>query len=418
MDAIATEAISVDTNAVDTVLMDTVLMDTVPMDTPRMRTTPTDTVPTDTGPAPLRIEDYQAPARRRLDHQVWDFVEGGAGAERTVAANRRAFARVTLRPRVLVDVSACDTGAELLGARLATPVGIAPTAYHRLVHPDGEVATARGAGAAGALYVVSVFASRTLEEIAAEATGPLWLQLYWLRRREVLAGLVDRAAGAGYRAIVLTVDAPQLGRRHRDARNGFAIPSGIRAVNLDPALMASAHRSDAGRSALAVHTAEAVDPSVTWADLAWLRGRSELPLVLKGILTAEDAALAVEHGVDAIVVSNHGGRQLDGAAASLEALTEVVDAVGTAPCPVLFDGGVRSGADAFAALALGARAVLLGRPVLWGLAADGATGVAGVLGLATAELAHTMALTGRPALAAVDRSAVAFARGTGTRGTV
>ncbi|MFD7986586.1 alpha-hydroxy acid oxidase [Kitasatospora indigofera] len=380
------------------------------MTTVPVTTAPATAVPTAT-PGPLRIEDYQDLARRRLDDQVWDFVEGGAGTERTVDANRRAFARVTLRPRVLVDVSACDTGTELLGAPLATPVGVAPTAYHRLLHPDGEVATALGAGAAGALYVVSVFASRTLEEIAAEAAGPLWLQLYWLRRREVLAGLVERAAAAGYRALVLTVDAPRLGRRHRDARNGFAVPAGISAVNLDPALMASAHRSDAGRSALAVHTAEAVDPSVTWADLAWLRARSELPVVLKGILTAEDAVLAVQHGADAIVVSNHGGRQLDGAPASLDALAEVVDAVGAAGCPVLFDGGVRSGADAFAALALGARAVLLGRPVLWGLAADGAAGVAGVLGLATEELAHTMALAGRPALPAVDRSAVVLAPG-------
>ncbi|WP_329493053.1 alpha-hydroxy acid oxidase [Kitasatospora herbaricolor] len=389
-----------------------------PVDAPGPDVRAPDTVPLGPPPADpppaLRIEDYRHRARRRLDARVWDFVQGGAGSERTLRANRRAFARVTLRPRVLVDVAACDTGTELLGARLATPVGVAPTAYHRLLHPDGEVATALGAGAAGALYVVSVFASRTLEEIAAEATGPLWLQLYWLRRREILAGLVERAAAAGYRALVLTLDAPQLGRRHRDARNGFAIPSGISAVNLDAALMASAHRSDAGRSALAVHTAEAVDPSVTWADLAWLRGRSELPLVLKGVLTAEDAVLAVEHGADAIVVSNHGGRQLDGAPASLDALAEVVDAVGAAGCPVLFDGGVRSGTDAFAALALGARAVLLGRPVLWGLAADGAAGVAGVLGLATEELAHTMALTGRPALPAVDRSAVARGAAAGT----
>ncbi|MHA6765391.1 alpha-hydroxy acid oxidase [Streptacidiphilus sp. PAMC 29251] len=356
---------------------------------------------------PVCIEDYQRLARLRLDGSVWDFIEGGAETERTLAANRRAFERVTLRPRVLVDVSHVDTSTELLGARLATPVGVAPTAYHRLVHPEGEVATARGAGKAGALYVVSIFASRTLEEIAAEATGPLWFQLYWLRRREVLAGLVDRAAGAGCRAILLTVDAPRLGRRHRDARNGFAIGAGISAVNLDPALMASAHRTDAGVSALAVHTAEAVDPSVTWADLAWLRARSELPLVLKGILTAQDAVLAVEHGADAIVVSNHGGRQLDGATASLDALAEVVDAIGAA-VPVLFDGGVRGGTDVFAALALGARTVLLGRPVLWGLAADGAAGVAGVLDLATEELAHTMALTGRPSLKALDSTAVAL----------
>ncbi|WP_329172130.1 alpha-hydroxy acid oxidase [Streptomyces sp. NBC_01477] len=354
---------------------------------------------------PASVEDYRHAARLRLgDDRVWDFIEGGAETERTVAANRRAFGRVTLRPRVLVDVSHCRTGTEVLGSRLGTPLGVAPTAYHRLAHPEGEVATARGAGAAGALYVVSIYASRTLEDIAAAATGPLWIQVYWLRRREVLAGLVARAAAAGCRAVVLTVDAPRLGRRHRDARNGFALGPGIRAANLDPAETASAHRSGAGRSALAAHAAEAVDPSVTWSDLAWLRARSDLPLVLKGILTAEDAALAVRHGADAVIVSNHGGRQLDGAAASLDALAEVADAVGDA-CPVLFDGGVRGGTDAFAALALGARAVLLGRPVLWGLAADGAAGVAAVLDLATEELAHTMALTGRPDLASIDRSA-------------
>ncbi|WP_327287793.1 alpha-hydroxy acid oxidase [Streptomyces sp. NBC_01198] len=354
------------------------------------------------------LGDYEQVARRRLDAVVWDFVEGGAESERTVAANRRAFERVVLRPRVLVDVTRCETGTELLGARLATPVGVAPTAYHRLAHPDGEVATARGAGTAGALFVVSIYASRTLEDIAAAAAGPLWFQLYWLRSREVLAGLVRRAADAGCRAIVLTVDAPRLGRRHRDARNGFALGPGIRAANLDAAVTAAAHRPAAGSSALAVHAAEAVDPSVTWSDLAWLRSRCDLPLVLKGILTAEDALLAVRHGADAVIVSNHGGRQLDGATASLGALAEVVDAVGGA-CPVLLDGGVRGGTDTFAALALGARAVLLGRPVLWGLAAGGADGVAGVLGLATDELAHTMALAGRPDLASIDRSTVAAA---------
>jgi 4-hydroxymandelate oxidase len=336
---------------------------------------------------------------------VWDFVQGGAESERTVGDNRRAFSRVTLRPRVLVDVSHCDTGTELLGARLRTPLGIAPTAYHQLAHPEGEVATARGAGAAGALFVVSIYASRTLEDIAAAAAAPLWLQLYWLRRRDLLAELVRRAAAVGYRAIVLTVDAPRLGRRHRDARNGFAIGPGIRAANLDPAVMTAAHLPGTGRSALADHAAEAVDPSVTWSDLAWLRERSDLPLVLKGILTAQDAALAVRHGADAIVVSNHGGRQLDRTPATLDALAEVVDAVGGA-VPVLLDGGVRGGTDAFAALALGARAVLLGRPALWGLAADGAAGVAGVLDLAPEELAHTMALAGRPDLGSLDRSAV------------
>jgi 4-hydroxymandelate oxidase len=355
----------------------------------------------------LCFEDYRRAARERVTPEIWDFIEGGADTERTVAANRRAFGRVDLRPRALVDTEVCDTRTAILGAALGTPLAVAPTAYHRLVHPDGEVATAQGAGAADALYVVSIFASRTLEDIAASASGPLWLQLYWLRQRDALAGLIDRAGAAGYRALVLTVDIPRMGRRLRDMRNGFAIGPECAAVNLDAALMASAHKRGAGTSALAVHTGQAIDPTVTWADLAWLRERSELPIVLKGILTAEDARLAVAHGADAIIVSNHGGRQLDGAVPSLLALPEVVAAAGGS-CPVLVDGGVRSGGDAFAALALGAQAVFLGRPVLWGLAVGGAAGVAGLLDLATGELAHTMALAGRPSLDVIDRSAVRF----------
>jgi len=321
-----------------------------------------------------------------------------------VAANRRAYGRVELRPRVLTDVSGCDPTTSLLGAGLAMPVGVAPTAYHRLVHPDGEVATARGTGAAGALYVVSTFASRTLEDIAAAAGGPLWLQLYWWRRREVMVNLIERAARCGYRALVLTVDTPRMGRRWRDVRNGFAVASDIVAVNIDPALMGVTHRAQAGRSALAEHAVEAFDPSVTWSDLAWLRERSALPLVLKGILTAEDAAHAVDAGVDAIAVSNHGGRQLDRVPASLDALPEVVDAVAGA-CPVLVDGGIRHGSDVFVALSRGASAVLLGRPVLWGLAVGGADGVTDVLRMVGTELVHTMALAGRPRLTDIDRSA-------------
>ncbi|MBS2538051.1 alpha-hydroxy-acid oxidizing protein [Catenulispora sp. NF23] len=359
-------------------------------------------------PSPLLcLDDYRRAAQERVSPEIWDYIDGGADTERTVTANRQAFTRVELRPRTLVDTEICDTRTQILGSSVGTPLAVAPTAYHRLVHPDGEVATAQGAGAADALYAVSIFASRTLEDIASSASGPLWLQLYWLREREALVGLIDRAAAAGYRALVLTVDIPRMGRRLRDMRNGFAVGPECAAVNLDAALMAAAHVRGSGSSALAVHTAKAIDPSVTWADLAWLRERSELPIVLKGILTAEDARLAVSHGADAIIVSNHGGRQLDGAVPSLAALPEVVAAVGGA-CPVLFDGGVRSGGDAFAALALGAQAVFLGRPVLWGLTVDGAAGVAGLLDLATGELAHTMALAGRPTLDVIDRGAVRF----------
>ncbi|WP_395292741.1 alpha-hydroxy acid oxidase [Kitasatospora hibisci] len=355
---------------------------------------------------PLTLAGIERAARAQLPPEIWDFIEGGSGAERTLAGNREMFGHYALRPRTLVDVSACATGTALLGAELGLPVGIAPMAYHRLVHPDGETATARAAGRAGALLVAGIFASRTLEAIAAEATGPLWLQLYWLRRRDALAALVERAEAAGFAALMLTVDAPRIGHRLRDLRNGFAVPPEIRAVNLDPALMAASHRAGAGSSGIAGHALEQFDPSLTWADLAWLRERTALPLVLKGILTAEDARLAAEHGADAVVVSNHGGRQLDGALPALAALPEVAAAV-PPDLPVLLDGGVRTGADIAVALALGARAVLVGRPVLWGLATGGADGVADVLALLRAELEHTLALLGRPTPADLDRTVLA-----------
>ncbi|GAA1826669.1 alpha-hydroxy acid oxidase [Luedemannella flava] len=350
----------------------------------------------------LRADDLRTLARQQIPAEVWDFIEGGSGDELTVAANTAAFAAARLRPRVMVDVSAVDTGVTLLDARLDTPVGLAPTAYHQLVHPDGEVATAAGAAKENALFVVAMFASRTLEDIAAPAAGPLWLQLYWLRDRDAIARLARRAAAAGFAALVLAVDAPRLGRRLRDIRNRFAVDGRVRAVNLDASLMAASHDRQAGASALAAHAAQTFDASLTWADLAWLRERSPLPVVLKGILTAEDAAAAVAHGAAAVIVSNHGGRQLDGAVATLDALPEVVEAVDGA-CPVLVDGGVRSGRDALIALALGADAVLLGRPTLWALATGGSDGVADLLRHVTDDLAHDMALAGRPSLRDVDR---------------
>lgn len=354
-------------------------------------------------PPLLTTCDYESAARRRLPAAVWDYLAGGSGSEATLAGNQAAFGRWELRPRVLVDVSRCELAVELLGSRLAAPIGVAPMAYHMLAHPDGEVATARAAGAAGQLLVVSPFASRRLEEIAAAATGPLWLQLYWLRERAVLVDLVGRAEAAGFRAIVLTVDTPRVGRRLRDLRNGFALPPGVAAANIDPAVMAGTGSGRPGESAIERHSREQFDPSLSWPDLAWLRELTRLPVVLKGVLTAEDAALAVAHGAAAVVVSNHGGRQLDRSVASLDALPEVVDAV-AGRCPVLLDGGVRSGTDVLTALALGARAVLVGRPVLWGLALAGADGARAVLELLVTELEQVLALAGRPRVAELDRS--------------
>jgi 4-hydroxymandelate oxidase len=343
----------------------------------------------------LRLDDFAVAAQARLPLAVWDYIEGGSGAELTIAANRSAFDDVRIAPRMLVDVSGADASTCILGAPVRSPIGIAPTAYQELVHPGAE--TDMVAGAAGHLSVLSFFASRTIEDIAAHAAGPLWLQLYWLERRAALADLVARAEAAGFAAIVLTVDAPRIGRRLRDMRNGFAIPAEIRAVNLDHSLTDSVHDSVAGSSGLAVQAQQTFDQTITWSDLAWLRGRTALPLVLKGLLTGYDAHLAVEAGATGIIVSNHGGRQVDGAVSTLHALPDIVDAV-AGRATVLLDGGVRSGRDAFIALALGADGVLLGRPPLWALAAGGAAGVEHMLAVIDAELTHLMALAGRPSL--------------------
>jgi 4-hydroxymandelate oxidase len=353
----------------------------------------------------LRLDEFAIAVQSRLPSDVWDYLQGGSGSEATVAANLAAFGRLALRPRTLVDVTECDLTATLLGSPLAFPVAIAPMAFQRLAHPDGEVAVAAAAREAGTLVIASTFASRTFEEISAAADGAWWLQVYWLRERGALSTVLRRAVDAGCRGFMLTVDAPRISRRLRDIRNGFTLPPGITAVNVPASAMTEVHEHSAGSSALRRHANSQLDASITWADLAWLRAQSALPLALKGIVTGEDAATAVGHGVDAIVVSNHGGRQLDGAIASMDALPEVVAAVAGA-IPVLVDGGVRSGVDVFRALAVGARAVLVGRPVLWGLAHDGAAGVGAVLRLLREELSEAMALAGRPAIADIDPGAV------------
>lgn len=354
----------------------------------------------------LALHEYEAAAREQLPRPVWDFLAGGSGTESMLSAGRDALDRLPLRPRCLVDVSDCDPGTSLLGARLAAPLGIAPMAYHQLAHPEGEVATARAAGAAGSLFTVSMFASRTLEDIAAAAEGPLWLQLYWLRRRELMTGLMRRAEDAGYQALVLTVDAPRVARRHRDVRNGFAVPEGVRAVNIDPSVMSASHVGTAGESAIARHSKEQFDPSITWEDLAWLREHTSLPIVLKGVLAAEDAETAVKYGIDGIVVSNHGGRQLDFAQSAVDALPEISETV-AGRCLLILDGGIRHGADIAKALCLGAGAVFVGRPVFWGLAHSGSAGAAAVLQVLQEEFEEVMALMGVPRVQLFSSSGVA-----------
>lgn len=352
----------------------------------------------------LNLHDYEVAARACLDTMTWDYIQGGSGDEVTLAANRSAFERLRLRPRVLVDVSNCDVRTTALGIPLTMPVMVAPVGCQCIAHAEGECATASVLDKVGSLMVVSTMSTQSIEAIAARATGPLWFQSYIFRNRAVSESLIRRAEAAGYRAIVVTVDAPYLGQRERDMRNGFGLAAPLRFANFDDNnALASAHTP--GSSGLAVHARTTFDPSFTWSDLHWIRSITRLPILLKGVLTAEDARCAVEHGVAGIIVSNHGGRQLDGAVATIEALPEVVDAVG-GRCEVYLDGGIRRGSDIVKALAFGARAVMIGRPVLWGLAVGGAAGVAQIFELLRAELELAMALLGRPTIHSIDRTSL------------
>ncbi|MGN9810261.1 alpha-hydroxy acid oxidase [Micromonospora sp. BQ11] len=349
-------------------------------------------VPVADPPAPAGLADFADLARAVLPPEVWDFVDGGSGAETTLAANRRALDRVAVLPRVLRGVHAPSTRARLLGATHALPVAVAPMAYQRLLHPDGESGLAAAAGAAGVPYVASTLSSEPIERIA-EAGGAVWFQLYWLRERGLVADLLDRAHAAGCTAIAVTVDVPVLGRRLRDVRNAFAIPPHVVAANLPAGRDDLAHAAVPGVSAVAAHTGEVFAPAVSWADLEWLRARTDLPLLVKGILDPRDAALAADAGADAVVVSNHGGRQLDGAPATATVLPEVVEAVGDR-CEVLLDSGVRGGVDVLRALALGAHGVLVGRPMLWALAAGGRAGAQTALDLLAGEFTDALTLAG------------------------
>ncbi|MGC5568005.1 aminotransferase class I/II-fold pyridoxal phosphate-dependent enzyme [Streptomyces sp. FR-108] len=349
---------------------------------------------------PHTLDDYAALARAELAPDVRDFIEGGAGRERTLAANEEAFRRVRLRPRVLTGVLRPDTGTRILGRDWAAPVGVAPLAYHTLADPAGEVATARAAGLAGLPLVVSTFAGRTFEDIARAGAAPLWLQVYCFRDREVTRALVERAERAGFEALVLTADAPRLGRRLRDIRNGFRLPEGIAPANLPGPGTGSGSGlgGGAGFASPGGHALAEFDPALDWSVIDWLHSVSSLPVLVKGVLTASDARRALAAGADGIIVSNHGGRQLDGAAATLDALPEIADAVAGAR-PLLMDGGIRCGGDVLAALALGADAVLLGRPVLYGLAVGQAEGVRRVLDIVVEELKEAMLLTGTATVA-------------------
>jgi 4-hydroxymandelate oxidase len=334
----------------------------------------------------LTLDDAERLAESVVAPEAWSYIVGGAGDERTLRWNREAFSRYRLRYRVLVDVSAVSTETTVLGTPISMPVMVAPMAFQQIAHEEGELAMARGAAEAGTLMCLSTVATSTPADIAAAAPGaPRWLQIYVFRDREVSDQVIEQALESGFGALVLTADLPVYGIRHREARLGFAAP--------EEDVPAIAHARARGGDTTEHHSLGLLESGLQWDYVAELVERWKVPVIVKGLVTAEDADLACQHGASAVVVSNHGGRQLDGSIASLEALPEVVEAVGDR-AEVYLDGGVRRGTDVVMALALGARAVLVGRPAMYGLAFGGSKGVEQVLGILREETENALALLG------------------------
>jgi lactate 2-monooxygenase len=359
----------------------------------------------DTQSLPISSEDWEQRARAILPDGPFDYICGGSGAEETLAANRTAFQRWAIVPRMLRDVSDRTLSITLFDQHLDTPILLAPIGMQGIAHPEGELATARAAAAYGVPFIVSTVSTYSLEQIA-ETMGdaPRWFQLYWSNDREVSASMVRRAEAAGYSAIVLTVDTIMLGWKRRDFRNGYSpLKEGKGLANyINDPVFCSRLPVVNEESAVQEILRNIYHPALSWEDIRFLRQQTRLPILLKGILHPEDAKLAVEHGVDGLIVSNHGGRQLDGAISSLDALPPIVEAVG-GRIPLLLDSGIRTGADIIKALALGANAVLIGRPFLYGLAVAGEKGVARVIDTLISELDVSLALSGSKSVSDLNR---------------
>jgi 4-hydroxymandelate oxidase len=349
--------------------------------------------------AAINLFELERKARELLPQTTYDHHASGANDEITLRENRSAYERITLLPRVLVDVSQRHMGTTALGEPISMPILIAPTAFQGLAHPEGEVATVKAAGAAKTLMTLSTLSTFSIEEVMTAATGPVWFQLYVFKNRAVSAALVKRAEAAGCKAIVLTVDAPLLGRRERDLRNRFKMPEPITVKNL---LTGGLQESAASTPCLGRVSgiASLFDTALTWKDIEWLSGITTLPVLVKGILRSDDALLAAKHGASGVIVSNHGARQLDTTPATISVLPEIVDAAGS-EVEVYVDGGIRRGTDVLKALAYGARAVFIGRPVLWGLASGAEAGVRYVLEMLRQEFDLAMALSGCPTLESI-----------------
>ncbi|MCE9602340.1 MAG: alpha-hydroxy-acid oxidizing protein [Gemmatimonadetes bacterium] len=341
----------------------------------------------------VNLHQYESAAAERLPRMVFDYYAGGAGDELLLRTSRAAWDGIAIRYRVLRDVSRRSHRIELLGHALDWPVLVAPMAFQQLAHADGELATARAADATGTGFILSTLATRSIESVRAATGGPLWFQLYIYRDRGLTEALVRRAEQAGCTALVLTVDAPMLGRRERDLLNGFHVPAETPIPNVGAAPRDVLAERVETASSLAAFTERHWDASISWADLDWLGSLTRMPILVKGIVRGDDAVRALQHGASGVIVSNHGGRQLDTAIPTARALGDVADAMAGGGA-LLVDGGIRRGTDVVKALALGAQAVLLGRPVLWGLAVDGAAGAQRVLQLLKEECDLALALAG------------------------
>ena len=356
-------------------------------------------------PEIVDLFEYERLAKARMTPMAFDYYASGAMDEITVKANHRAYDDILLRYRVLAGVGTRDTATRVLGHEIAMPVLVAPTAFHGLADPEAERATARAAAAADTLYVMSTLANTSMEAVAEHSNGQRWFQLYVFKDRGVTRSLVERAEAAGFSALELTVDAPRLGRREADVRNHFHLPDGLTAANLvDPKLGGVSAGADS--SGLADYFVRLLDDNLSWDDVAWLRSITRLPILVKGVARGDDAGRALEAGAAGIIVSNHGGRQLDTARPTIQALPEVVEAV-AGRAEVLVDGGIRRGTDVLKALALGAKAVQVGRPILWALAVDGEAGVRHALELLRAEFDLALALCGCRSVAEITSDLIA-----------
>ncbi|KAM4535125.1 2-Hydroxyacid oxidase 1 [Fundulus diaphanus] len=357
------------------------------------------------------VSDFEEEAKRVLPKAVYDYYRSGADGQSTLADNVAAFNRWCLIPRVLRDVSVVDLSVSVLGQKLSMPLCVGSTAMQRMAHPAGETATARACKAVGTGMMLSSWATSSIEEVMSAMTsspgsgGVLWMQLYIYKDRELTLSLVRRAEKAGYKALFVTVDTPYLGKRLDDVRNRFKMPSHLRMSNFSSASLSFSEGDYGNDSGLAVYVANAIEPALSWDDITWLKKHTRLPVIIKGVLNGLDAVQAVNYGVSGILVSNHGARQLDGVPATLDVLEEVVKAV-QGRCDVYMDGGVRRGTDVLKALALGAKAVFIGRPVLWGLACEGEQGVIELLELLKEELRLALALSGCRSISEVSRSLV------------